>query len=300
MPDDLPRLSVSVRNVDASTVSTALEWERAGIGGIWCADHLGMHDPFVPLAAIASATTGLRLGTLVINHDFWTAPMLARAAGTLERIAPGRTVLGLGAGHAEVEYAAMGLDYRGPGARVDRLTDLFEVTMRLLAGETVTHESEWCRLHECSLGLATPQRPPRTLVGGNGERVLTLAAQQADIVGYTGFTSGTGQTHSNLSHFTWAGLAQRMALVAERAAGRDVEANVLVQQVAITEDPRGYLSPWAQRAGVLLEDLLDNPFVLVGSTSFVRDQLARLAVHGVDDVCVLDTSVDALLCAISS
>jgi probable F420-dependent oxidoreductase len=299
MPGGLPRLSVSVRDVSDATARRARDWESAGIGGIWAADHLGMHDPFVALGAVASATTGLRLGTLVINHDFWSAPMLARAAGTLERIAPGRTVLGVGAGHAHVEYDAMGLPYRPPSERVDRLTDLFEVTCRLLAGETVTHDSEWCHLQDCALGLATPARPPRTLVGGNGTRVLTLAAQRADMVGYTGFTSGTGQSHTNLSHFTWDGLAERMRLVEERAAGRVVEANVLVQQVAVTDDPVGYLGPWAEPTGVALDDLVDNPFVLVGPAPFVRDQLARLAAEGVGDVCVFDSSVDALLSAIA-
>jgi probable F420-dependent oxidoreductase len=291
------RYSVSLhqRVGDGGFVERVREWERRGIGGLWVADHLGFVDPFVPLAAAAAVTTSMQLGTLVINHDFWHPALLARAMGTLAQLAPGRCTLGIGAGHAKVEYDALGLHYERPSVRIERMSELVDVTCRLLAGETVTHESKWFTLDACALDDGAPSGAVPLLIGGNGDRVLTFAAERATTVGYMGFTSGTGRRHTNLSHFSWRGLAERMTFVRDRAAGRALSSNVLVQRVAVTDDPEGFFVPWMERGSVALEDLLDGPFALVGSRSFVNEQLARLASLGVDDVTVFEDSVAALL-----
>src|SRR4029453_16928639 len=86
------------------------------------------------------------------------------------------------------------------------------------------------------------------MVGGNGDRVLALAAAEADIVGLTGFTSGTGRTHTDLSHFTWTGLADRIAPVRHHAGDRfgALELSVLVQLVEVTDDRRAGAEAFAQ------------------------------------------------------
>jgi probable F420-dependent oxidoreductase len=294
------RYSVSVRaGLDAATFSDRVRhWEQLGIGGIWTADHLGMADPFVPLAAAATVTETMQLGSLVINHDFWHPALLARAAGTLSSLAPGRVVLGIGAGHAQVEYEALGLDYRRPPERIARMIEVVDAVQRLLAGETVSGDIGGFRLDACQLGKAAPAVAPLLLIGGNGDRVLSVAAERADIVGLTGFTSGTGQVHTELSHFSWGGLADRLAYVRGRRRTTPLELNLLVQAVAITDDPVGFLTPWADTTSVALAELLDCPFALVGPVGFVREQLARLAEMGLDDVTVFDNSVPALLEAI--
>ena len=291
------RFSVSLgrRVGDGDFVERVREWEQRGIGGLWVADHLDFVDPFVPLAAAAAVTTSMQLGTLVINHDFWHPALLARAVGTLEQLAPGRCTLGIGAGHAEVEYKALGVVYERPSIRIDRMDDLVDVTCRLLAGETVTHESKWFALDACALGKGGPNGPVPLLIGGNGDRVLGLAAARAAVVGFTGFTSGTGRRHTELSHFSWRGLAERMAFVRDRAAGRAVSSNLLVQCVAVTDDPAAFFEEWVRRGSIALDDLLDCPFALVGSRSFVNEQLARLASVGIDDVTVFEDSVPGLL-----
>jgi probable F420-dependent oxidoreductase len=291
------RFSVSLRRRvgDGGFVERVRGWEAAGIGGLWVADHLDFVDPFVPLAAAAAVTTSMQLGTLVINHDFWHPALLARAMGTLAQLAPGRCTLGIGAGHAEVEYIALGLSYERPAVRIERMTALVDATCRLLAGESVTSATEWFQLEECALGDAAPTEPVPLLIGGNGNRVLTFGAERAEIVGYTGFTSGTGRRHTELSHFSWRGLDERMTFVRERAAGRAVASNLLVQCVAVTEDPAGFFAPWVQRGSITLDELLDCPFALVGSRSYISDQLALLASIGIDDVTVFEDSAPALL-----
>ena len=291
------RFSVSLRRRvgDGDFVERVRSWEAGGIGGLWIADHLGFVDPFVPLAAAAAVTTSMQLGTLVINHDFWHPALLARAMGTLAQLAPGRCTLGVGAGHAEVEYQALGLAYERPIVRVERMTALVDATCRLLAGDSVTSANAWFQLEQCALGDATPTVPVPLLIGGNGDRVLRLGATRADVVGFTGFTSGTGQRHTELSHFSWRGLSERMAFMRDHAAGRAVATNLLVQRVVVTDDPVGSLTEWLQGGSIAVDDLLDCPFALVGSRSYISDQLARLASIGIDDVTVFEDSTPALL-----
>ena len=293
------RYSVSIDGpLDPGFGQKVAEWERAGVGGMWCADHLGHLDPIVPLAAAAMTTSTMRLGQLVINHDFWHPALLARSVGTLAQLAPGRTVFGVGAGHAEVEYQQLGIDYPRPGLRIDRMTALIDASVRLLAGETETCSTPWFDLVDCALAAATPPTPPLLAIGGNGDRIMKLGAAIADIVGITGFTSGTGKRHNNLSHFSWEGLANRLSLI-RASALRPVEINLLVQQVLVTDDPGSELEPMAGRTNLALEDLLDNPFVLVGSANNIRERLSRLEheLH-VGDVTVFEPSLAGLLSVI--
>ena len=268
----------------------ARRFEHLGFDTLWVPDHVGMFDPFVGLAAAAGATETLRLGTYVLNAEFWNPLLLARAAATAHIVSDGRLVLGLGAGHAQVEFEQAGLAYPPPSRRVDRLTALVPALRRLLAGETVDDPA--LGLVGAATGLA-PTEPP-VLVGGNGDRVLRLAGEQADIVGLVGFTSGTGQVHSDLSHWSWDGLAERLAHVRAAAGGRDrpFETDVLVQRVVVTDDPAAALADFVA-AGVP-EERFDSPFLLVGPEAEIVDRLRRLADLGITGVTTFAPNADAL------
>ena len=87
---------------------------------------------------------------------------------------------------------------------------------RLLAGETVTHTGDHYRLegHRC---FPVPSSPVPLLIGGNGTRLLRLAAEAADIVGFAGFHQVHGTKDVALSHFTAAGFEDRLAVVRDAA-----------------------------------------------------------------------------------
>ena len=261
--------------------------EDDGYDQLQVADHLGFVAPFSALAVAATVTTRLRLGTLVCNNDFWNPVLLAREAATLALLSEGRFELGLGAGHAHVEYEASGIAYDPPSSRIDRLTESVAILGPLLAGERVTHDGAHHRAVDAATDVEHPPVP--LLVGGNGDRVLALAAREADAVGITGFTSGTGQTHSVLSHFGWDGLAERIAHVhaaaGDRAGGPEVQ--VLVQYVATGD--RAQLAaeasaPFAQPADVLLE----SPFVMLGSVDDHVEHCVRLRELGVARLTAFD------------
>src|SRR5262245_37943305 len=261
----------------------AREYEALGFETLVVADHLGgVLSPMTALLSAADATERLRIGTFVLNNDFWPPLLLAREAVTLDLLSGGRLELGLGAGHAKDEYEAAGLRYDPPATRVARLAETVPLLRRLLAGETVDHDGPHVALHQAHVGLTAAQSRIPLLVGGNGDRLLAVGAIHADIVGFVGFTSGTERRHTDLSHFTWSGLEERIGHVRRAAGGRadDLELNVLVQMVRSGQ--RAALADDVAAAFNQTADLvLDSPFVMLGDALAMVDHLERLRALGV-------------------
>src|SRR5438067_10949554 len=72
-----------------------------------------------------------------LNNDFHHPALLAREAATVDLLTDGRLELGLGAGHAHVEYTRAGLHFDPPAVRRARLAESVQILRRLLGGETV-------------------------------------------------------------------------------------------------------------------------------------------------------------------
>ena len=284
------RVSVSFHRAmpAAELGELARQLEAEGFHQLQLADHLGIPAPFPVLAVAAAATSELEVGTLVCNNDFWNPALLAREAATLGLLSEGRFELGLGAGHAQVEYEAAGIAYDRPVVRAARLTDAVPLVRRLLDGETVTHEGAHHRLVDAATGVDPGDRVP-LLVGGNGDHVLACGARYADAIGFTGFTSGTGQRHSNLSHFTWDGLEERIDHVRQAAGERfdRLELQVLVQQVS-TGDRRLLAEATSALIEQPIELLLDSPFIMFGGIDDHVEHCERLRELGVTRITAFD------------
>ena len=269
--------------------------DGAGYDVLLMPDHFGMWPPFTPLVAAAEGSDRLRFGTQVLNVEFWNPALLAREAAAVDVLTDGRLELGFGAGHAEEEFRASGLRYPPAGERVDDLAEAVPLVRRLLAGEEVTADGHY-NLERCATRLRTVQERVPIMVGGNGDRMLRLAGECADIVGLVGFTSGTGRSHSDLSHFDWSGLADRVAHVRRAARHRveDLELSVLVQVVVITDDRAGTAEQLAVPMEVTADVLLSSPFVMIGSVDDVADHVRRLGQdHGVGYVTVFEPFSEA-------
>lgn len=261
-------------------------------------DHFGLWPPFSPLVAAAAASDRLRFGVQVLNNELWNPALLAREAAAVDTLTGGRLELGFGAGHAQVEFEAVGIAYDSPSRRVARLQATLPVVRRLLAGEHVADEI--VGLRNCSIGISPIQAPIPIMVGGNGDRLLAVAAQHADVVGLVGFTSGTGQVHAELSHFTWEGLADRVAHVARHAGARlaGLELSVLVQAVVVTDHRRKTAAELAAAHGHVADVLLDSPFMMIGSAAHIAEHIQRLgAEHGVTYITTFEANAAALAMA---
>lgn len=99
-------IRVSVQAVPETLVAwldLARTLESAGFDALLVGDHPGDGDPFVALAAATAATTTISLGTYVVQLGVREPHHVADAAATLDRFAPGRVILGVGAGHTPAE-----------------------------------------------------------------------------------------------------------------------------------------------------------------------------------------------------
>ncbi len=129
---------------------------------IFCVpDHLGAAAPSPTLTAVAMVTSRIRLSMYVLNAGFYKPALLSRDLQALNMLSDGRLEIGLGTGYVREEFEAAELPYPSAGARVDYLE----------------HMTTYLKEHH-------PTTP--ILIAGNGDRVLTLAACHADIIGLTG------------------------------------------------------------------------------------------------------------------
>ncbi len=275
------RFGVSARALAGPSDWTALarRAEALGYDTLSVADHLveGLLPPFVALANAAAATERIRLGTLVLNNDLRHPAMTAREAAALDVLSGGRVELGLGAGHSRPEYEEIGLPFDDAATRVARLGESATIVNALLRGESVTFEGDHYRLRDHTLWPSPVQQPLPLLIGGNGRRLLRLAAREAGIVGFTGMgrTLEDGQRHEPAG-FGPAAVDERVALVRSEAGERlaDLEFHALVQSVVVTDDRDAEAAATAERlAPLTAEDVLGSPFVLIGTGDEITEEL---------------------------
>ena len=283
----------------AEWVDKARKLEDLGYSVLTMPDHLtDMLAPLPALVSAAEATKTLRVGTMVLNNDFRHPVLLAREAATVDLLTEGRLELGLGAGHMQVEYDQAGLPYDPGGARVERLAEAVAIVKGLLKGERVTFAGRHYRVTDHKIHPLPIQRPhPPILIGGNGPRLLTLAAKDADIVGLTGITFRKGGTEPDLSGWRAAAVDQRIRLVREAAGDRyeRLELNALVQRVIVTDQRLHAAGELASRWTLLTsEEILRSPYVLVGTVDqLVEDLQARRERWGISYYVVFEPFLDA-------
>jgi F420-dependent oxidoreductase-like protein len=145
-------------------------------------------EGWTALAALAQATSRLRLGVLVTGIHYRHPAVLANMAATLDIISGGRLELGIGAGWNEEESGAYGMQLGGPRERSDRFEEACQVLVSLLSQETTDFSGEYYQLTAARCEPKGPQRPhPPICIGGSGEkrtlRTTALYAQHWNFVG---------------------------------------------------------------------------------------------------------------------
>jgi probable F420-dependent oxidoreductase len=212
--------------------------EQLGYSILTMPDHFRNQLAPVPaLTAAALATARLRVGSLVFAVDFHHPAVLAREVAAMDQLSGGRFELGLGAGWLRSEYEEAGIPYDAAGRRIERLAEAVAIIKGLLGGERVTFVGRHYTITSLE-GRPGVQRPrPPILIGGGGRRTLTLAAREADIVG---FVPRARQDGGGLEwdDFGAAALLEKLAWVREAAGARfaALELNTLIQAAVVTDD----------------------------------------------------------------
>ncbi len=296
------RFGVNVRRAStrADWAEKARKIEALGFATLTVPDHLtDLMAPMPALVSAAEATKHLRVGTNVLNNDFRHPVLVAREAATVDLLTDGRLQLGLGAGSIQSEYDQAGLAFDTGRERVERLAEAVAVIKGLLRGEQVTFAGRHFRVTGHTIAPLPVQKPhPPILIGGNGRRLLTLAAREADIVGFSGITFRRGgAAPPDLSGWRVKGVDERVQLVREAAGDRypRLELNALVQRVVVTDDRRRAAeelsSRWTQLAA---DEILASPYVLIGTVDqMIDDLLARRERWGISYYSIPEDCVDA-------
>ncbi|HXC39993.1 MAG TPA: TIGR03621 family F420-dependent LLM class oxidoreductase [Burkholderiales bacterium] len=254
--------------------------EDSGVDVFSLPDHLG--DQFAPMPALAAAaavTSKIRFSMFVLNNDNRHPGMLAKEAATLDLISNGRLELGVGAGWTRAEYDALGMRFDKPSVRIARLAESVKILRGVFTSDSFSFSGE----HYSITDLAIRPRPVQKagipiLLGGGGKKMLTLAAQAADIVSVAANNSQRPSMTSPLSGFALKDVAEQYAWVREAAGGRfdDIEINARVLAVSVGPDRDAQVRKLAAELNLPAEDLQDSPFALVGTLEQIEGQLRAL------------------------
>ena len=159
--------------------------EAVGYSDLTVHDHLTPQlAPIALLTAVAMATERLRLCPLVLNNDLRHPAVLAQELATIDVLSEGRLVVGIGAGWNEPEYRSIGLPFDPPAVRISRMLESVTILRGLFGDGPTSFDGRFYTIAELDGQPKPVQRPhPPFLIGGTRERMLRIAAREADIVG---------------------------------------------------------------------------------------------------------------------
>lgn len=160
-------------------VDIAEKAERLGIEYVWVEDEIPSNpfrDPFILLAAVASKTARVKLGTGVTNPYSRHPALVAFGIMTLNELSGGRAFLGLGAGGS---MALAPLEIKMWDRPILAVSEAVQVYRLLFAGETVSFQGEMIRMKGVKL-FKKPDRPIPIYLAARSPKMLRLSGEVAD------------------------------------------------------------------------------------------------------------------------
>ncbi len=257
--------------------------EDLGFDAGWVGDHLAFHPPVIEataaLAAAAACTSRMRLGFAVLLGAMRQPVWLAKALMSIDQLAPGRVIVGLGAGGEHPpEWRAADAEVAGRGPRLDELLGLLP---DLLAGRPVSHRGPHLVVETPPLRPAVATTPP-IVIGGRSDAALRRAATFGD--GWLGvWVSPEGFERST------ARLAEHAAAVA-----RPCPEPMLLAFAAIGDDEQACERDAAQlfRGQYDLDFDQVRRWTLTGSVGQVAERLADYRAAGARSIAVIPARPD--------
>lgn len=257
----------------------AADAERLGFESFWLPDHLVMPveiasaypysgdgdsglthrtpfiDPWVALSFVAAATRSIRLGTYVyvlpMRHPFTTA----RAIGSLDLLAGGRVLFGIGVGWLSEEFEAAGEDFPN---RVSRAREIVAILRSLWVDEVTQHHGDHYDFGPVGMAPRPVQRPIPILFGGQSPAALRRAAELGD--GWMGSAQAPDRLADHLAQIVPA-LERELASRGRRRQDFDITSGVAgvptLDHLAVAVEAgldRLIVAPWAAERGSVSVD----------------------------------------------
>ncbi|RSM85685.1 TIGR03621 family F420-dependent LLM class oxidoreductase [Kibdelosporangium aridum] len=257
------------------TPSTRAEWvsklrtaEELGYDIVSISDNLGLPAPVPTLLLAAEATDRIRIGTLVLNASFYRPALLARDLATINEYSGGRLEIGLGTGYDRAQFDIAGVPWADAPQRVSQLAR----TVEELRG--------------------IESRPP-ILIAGRSDRVLRLAAAQADIIAFPG-TEKTRDSRRKLGGLNE--VTGRIECVHALLGDRidEAELNIAIHRVLPPGTTHGVTDAWQNHLDLEPAELAELPTLLIGTpeecADILRDRRKR---YGLTYFTVLEPEMEA-------
>ena len=250
-------------------------WHCCYLADHFMGDGASFGDPGTPtlegtagIAALASSTERIRLGTLVLGNTYRHPAVVANWAATVDHISGGRLTLGLGAGWQVNEHEQYGIELPPPGVRVSRFEEACTAIRSLLRDPVTDLDGDHYRLTRAVAEPQPVQQPLPLLIGGKGDRMLGIVARLADAWNMWGLPTV---------------IAERGLVLDQRCEriGRDPsEISRSTQALfCVTDD---------EAAATAFVDSVSPRAAVAGPASRLREVVAEWAAVGIDEVIVPD------------
>jgi len=264
-----------IKRTWAEAKSNAVEFEAMGYDSLWVCDHLyGPQSPQIPIleawsliSAVAAVTNRVEIGTLVTPAGMRNAAQLGKVIATIDNIAEGRIIPGLGAGWMPREFSDFGVPFLPTSQRLIQLRETVELLKRMWTEPSVSYDGKYVKATNL-VCEPKPVRVPPILIGGSGEKVtLKLAAQHADIWNHQAARQSE--------------LPQKIDVLKQRCAeaGRDMSTLTISQQCLVTIAPdEASAGPMVDTAKKIFGGHMGDPtgpLAIAGSPQRVREQIQK-------------------------
>ncbi|MCY4012489.1 MAG: LLM class flavin-dependent oxidoreductase [Gammaproteobacteria bacterium] len=278
-PERKPHFGVTLPQIKRPWVAAAQAasgFEAMGYDSLWVCDHLyGPQSPQLPIleawsmiSAVAAITERVEIGTLVTPVGMRNPAHLGKVIATVDNIAGGRVIAGLGGGWMPREFTDFGMPFLGTGERLKQLAETVALLKRMWGDETeVSYDGDYVHADNVVCQPKPPRRVP-ILIGGAGEQVtLKIVAREADI---------------------WNNLAGQQAALGHKievlkghcdAAGRDPASITASQQCLVTVAPNAESAgPMADRAQKIFGGHMGDPkgpLAITGTPERCAEQIQK-------------------------
>jgi 5,10-methylenetetrahydromethanopterin reductase len=153
--------------------------EAHGFEAVWQAESRLVREATVPMAAFAASTERIKVGSGVVNNWTRNAGLMAATFSTLDDLAPGRIILGIGAWWDPLA-SKVGITRTKP---LLAMREYVETVRRLLAMERVTFHGEFVHVDDIELDIVHGERKAKDVpiyIGATGMKMMELAGEIAD------------------------------------------------------------------------------------------------------------------------
>ncbi len=265
--------------------------DEIGVDSVWIGDSLlakPRHDPLALIGAIAGRTKRVTMGTAVLLPMLRNPVLLAHQIATLDQIAEGRVILGVGTARdvpaIRNEFKAAGVPFE---KRIGRMLEQMELCRALWSGEPVDWDGLWTVKQGQLAPVPYTPGGPKIWSGGGVDAALKRAGRYFD--GWFPSGGGTGKDWAE----GWKGV-QHYATEAGRNPDDIVGAAYVT--LAVNDDQAKadaeldkYLADYYLRPA---EEIRQQQYTFAGNRAGAVDWLGEFAAGGASHICIRFTGSD--------